>query len=52
MTESVSLFAAVFATGARDGMIMVWDTRSNQGPLWDKPDNFISNSHHALGSGE
>ncbi|XP_023723106.1 protein lethal(2)denticleless [Cryptotermes secundus] len=42
---------AVFATGARDGMIMVWDTRSNQGPLWDKPDNFISNSHHALGSG-
>ncbi|XP_069681957.1 protein lethal(2)denticleless isoform X2 [Periplaneta americana] len=42
---------AVFATGARDGVIMVWDIRSNQGPLWDKPDNFISNSHHAAGQG-
>ena len=44
-------FTAVFATGARDGFIMIWDTRSNQGLMWEKPDNFISNSHHAQGQG-
>ncbi|KAJ9590716.1 hypothetical protein L9F63_016232 [Diploptera punctata] len=42
---------AVFATGARDGFIMIWDTRSNQGLTWDKPDNFISNSHPAQQQG-
>ncbi|XP_033226127.1 protein lethal(2)denticleless [Belonocnema kinseyi] len=35
---------AVFATGARDGVIMVWDTRANHG-VNPKPDNCMMNAH-------
>ena len=36
---------AVFATGARDGSIMVWDIRANHCEH-RKPDNCISNAHN------
>ncbi|KAJ1519739.1 hypothetical protein ONE63_004995 [Megalurothrips usitatus] len=41
----------VFATGARDGVIMLWDTRvqRNQSAV-NRPDNFICNSHNAPGT--
>ncbi|KAK1126432.1 hypothetical protein K0M31_005069 [Melipona bicolor] len=35
---------AVFATGARDGTIMVWDIRANHCE-YPKPDNCIANAH-------
>ncbi|XP_015601565.1 protein lethal(2)denticleless [Cephus cinctus] len=35
---------AVFATGARDGAIMIWDIRANHNDL-PKPDNCIFNAH-------
>lgn len=37
---------AVFATGARDGAIMIWDIRANHYER-PKPDNCISNAHNA-----
>ncbi|XP_001602660.1 protein lethal(2)denticleless [Nasonia vitripennis] len=37
---------AVFATGARDGAIMIWDIRANYN-LQPKPDNTIYNAHCA-----
>ncbi|XP_043474621.1 protein lethal(2)denticleless [Leptopilina heterotoma] len=40
---------AVFATGARDGVIMIWDIRANHSTN-AKPDNSIMNAH-ATGSG-
>ncbi|XP_067010099.1 protein lethal(2)denticleless isoform X2 [Anabrus simplex] len=42
--------SAVFATGARDGMIVIWDTRCSKDQLSIKPDNFISNAHHYPGA--
>lgn len=42
-------FTAVFATGARDGVIMIWDIRANHSTN-AKPDNSIMNAH-ATGSG-
>lgn len=38
---------SVFATGARDGNIIVWDTRTDVGSFIGKPDRVISNSHSA-----
>ncbi|XP_012060071.1 PREDICTED: protein lethal(2)denticleless, partial [Atta cephalotes] len=35
---------AVFATGARDGFIMIWDIRANHSDE-PKPDNCIANAH-------
>lgn len=36
----------VFATGARDGMVMIWDYRSSQQSTATlKPDNMILNAH-------
>lgn len=35
---------AVFATGARDGTIMIWDTRASYNGQ-PKPDNVIMNAH-------
>ncbi|XP_012265340.2 protein lethal(2)denticleless [Athalia rosae] len=40
---------AVFATGARDGAIMVWDIRANH-TNFPRPDNCIYNSHSAVSS--
>ncbi|XP_049835456.1 protein lethal(2)denticleless [Schistocerca gregaria] len=40
---------AIFATGGRDGMIMIWDARTASGSRQCKPDNYISNSHHLPG---
>ncbi|KAK3923285.1 Protein lethal(2)denticleless [Frankliniella fusca] len=40
----------VFATGARDGVIMLWDTRIQRNQLSIRPDNFICNSHSAPGT--
>ncbi|XP_034254765.1 protein lethal(2)denticleless [Thrips palmi] len=40
----------MFATGARDGVIMLWDTRIQRNQLAIRPDNFISNSHSAPGT--
>ncbi|GLV39921.1 lethal-(2)-denticleless [Carabus blaptoides fortunei] len=38
---------AVFATGARDGAIFVWDTRANYNLSYiTQPDRIISNSHN------
>lgn len=42
-------FSAVFATGARDGAIMLWDIRANH-TNYPKPDNCIYNSHSAVSS--
>ena len=39
-----------FATGARDGVIMLWDTRTSRNQQVIRPDNFISNSHSAPGT--
>ncbi|CAL1682833.1 unnamed protein product [Lasius platythorax] len=39
---------AVFATGARDGFIMIWDIRANHTDQ-PKPDNCIANAH-SIGS--
>jgi len=36
---------AVFATGARDGFIMIWDIRANHSDH-PKPDNCIANAHN------
>ncbi|XP_053978906.1 protein lethal(2)denticleless [Hylaeus anthracinus] len=41
---------AVFATGARDGSIMVWDIRANHCEH-RKPDNCISNAHNVGNTG-
>jgi len=38
------IFLAVFATGARDGFIMIWDIRANHSDE-PKPDNCIANAH-------
>lgn len=38
------IIVAVFATGARDGTIMIWDTRANHSGQ-PKPDNIITNAH-------
>ncbi|KAE8740485.1 hypothetical protein FOCC_FOCC013990 [Frankliniella occidentalis] len=40
----------IFATGARDGVIMLWDTRIQKNQLSIRPDNFIFNSHSAPGT--
>lgn len=40
----------MFATGARDGVIMLWDTRVQRNQLAIRPDNFICNSHSAPGT--
>ncbi|KAL6259452.1 hypothetical protein P5V15_009372 [Pogonomyrmex californicus] len=40
---------AVFATGARDGSIMIWDIRANHNDQ-PKPDNCIANAHSIGGS--
>lgn len=37
-------FSAVFATGSRDGAIMIWDIRANHNGL-PKPDNTIFGAH-------
>lgn len=36
---------AVFATGARDGDIMIWDTRSQKRGNFNKADNVLRNAH-------
>ncbi|OXU19759.1 hypothetical protein TSAR_010467 [Trichomalopsis sarcophagae] len=36
---------AVFATGARDGAIMIWDIRANHSQGQPRPDNSIFNAH-------
>ncbi|XP_071636568.1 protein lethal(2)denticleless isoform X1 [Temnothorax longispinosus] len=41
---------AVFATGARDGFIMIWDIRANHSDQ-PKPDNCIANAHSIGGTG-
>ncbi|XP_046813626.1 protein lethal(2)denticleless [Vespa crabro] len=40
---------AVFATGARDGSIMIWDIRANHSDQ-PKADNCISNAHSSISS--
>ncbi|EZA62690.1 protein lethal(2)denticleless isoform X2 [Ooceraea biroi] len=40
---------AVFATGARDGSIMIWDIRANHTDQ-PKPDNCIGNAHSIFGN--
>ncbi|XP_011882145.1 PREDICTED: protein lethal(2)denticleless [Vollenhovia emeryi] len=40
---------AVFATGARDGFIMIWDIRASHSNQ-PKPDNCIANAHGCMGS--
>lgn len=40
---------AVFATGARDGSIMIWDIRANHNDQ-PKADNCISNAHNIVSS--
>uniref|UniRef100_A0A1B6MI94 Uncharacterized protein n=1 Tax=Graphocephala atropunctata TaxID=36148 RepID=A0A1B6MI94_9HEMI len=43
--------ANVFATGARDGLVIVWDYRCSQpNTTTIKPDNIISNAHCQTGS--
>lgn len=43
---------AVFATGARDGFIMIWDIRANHSANQQpKPDNCIANAHSIGGTG-
>ena len=39
---------AVFASGSRDGSIMLWDARDNSSQL--KPENTIKNAHYVNGS--
>lgn len=41
---------AVFATGARDGFIMIWDIRANHTDQ-PKPDNCIANAHSIVSTG-
>ncbi|XP_050464252.1 LOW QUALITY PROTEIN: protein lethal(2)denticleless [Cataglyphis hispanica] len=41
---------AVFATGARDGFIMIWDIRANHTDQ-PKPDNCIANAHSVGSTG-
>ncbi|XP_046416465.1 protein lethal(2)denticleless isoform X1 [Neodiprion virginianus] len=41
---------AVFATGARDGAIMIWDIRANH-THHPRPDNCIYNSHSMVSAG-
>ncbi|KAL0100334.1 hypothetical protein PUN28_019595 [Cardiocondyla obscurior] len=41
---------AVFATGARDGFIMIWDIRANHSDL-PRPDNCIANAHSVGSTG-
>ncbi|XP_025265916.1 protein lethal(2)denticleless isoform X1 [Camponotus floridanus] len=42
---------AVFATGARDGFIMIWDIRANHSDQ-PKPDNCIANAHSVGNTGK
>lgn len=48
-SESFKILA-VFATGARDGFIMIWDIRANHSDQ-PKPDNCIANAHSIGGMG-
>jgi len=42
----MSCLLVVFATGARDGNVMVWDTRYNRrSGHYNEPVNIISNAH-------
>ncbi|XP_011162158.1 protein lethal(2)denticleless isoform X2 [Solenopsis invicta] len=41
---------AVFATGARDGCIMIWDIRANHN-CQPRPDNCIANAHSTSSTG-
>ena len=41
-------FVVVFATGARDGNVMVWDIRCNKRDGYYKPVNTIHNCHSTL----
>lgn len=39
------IFVVVFATGARDGNIMIWDIRCNRRDGYFKPTDIIHNAH-------
>lgn len=39
------VFTAVFASGARDGAIMIWDIRANHSQGQPRPDNSIFDAH-------
>lgn len=39
---------SVFATGARDGHILIWDIRTNNQPVVLKPDNSLMNCHSSF----
>jgi len=43
------IVADLIATGSRDGVIRLWDTRLERGINQLRPDNSISNSHVPLG---
>lgn len=49
--KKIEYFTAVFATGGRDGAVLIWDTRASHNGI-PKPDNSITKAHDVIPTGQ